>query len=89
MYFSFQTECGCQFTSKLEGMFKDMTLSQSTNDEFRSHISNNQVNRKVLSFLRKQVMTTIMIIMVGMIMVMLIIEAMMMLMTMTRCFIDS
>lgn len=72
MYFSFQTECGCQFTSKLEGMFKDMTLSQSTNDEFRSHISNNQVNRKVLSFLRKQVMTIIMIIMVGMIMVMLI-----------------
>ena len=89
MYFSFQTECGCQFTSKLEGMFKDMTLSQSTNDEFRSHISNNQVNRKVLSFLRKQVMTIIMIIMVGMIMVMLILEAMMMLMTMTRCFIDS
>ncbi|RMX42072.1 hypothetical protein pdam_00001356 [Pocillopora damicornis] len=30
-----KTECGCQFTSKLEGMFKDMTLSQSTNDEFR------------------------------------------------------
>ena len=53
MYFSFQTECGCQFTSKLEGMFKDMTLSQSTNDEFRSHISNNQVNRKVLSFFEK------------------------------------
>ena len=22
-----KTECGCQFTSKLEGMFKDMTLS--------------------------------------------------------------
>lgn len=39
-----KTECGCQFTSKLEGMFKDMTLSQSTNDEFRSHISNNQIN---------------------------------------------
>lgn len=39
-----KTECGCQFTSKLEGMFKDMTLSQSTNDEFRQHISNNQIN---------------------------------------------
>lgn len=40
-----QTECGCQFTSKLEGMFKDMTLSHSTNEEFRSHVSNNQVNK--------------------------------------------
>lgn len=39
-----KTECGCQFTSKLEGMFKDMSLSQSTNDEFRQHISNNQIN---------------------------------------------
>jgi len=43
-FLSSQTECGCQFTSKLEGMFKDMSLSQSTNDEFRQHISNNQVN---------------------------------------------
>lgn len=39
-----KTECGCQFTSKLEGMFKDMTLSHSTNEEFRNHISNNQIN---------------------------------------------
>ncbi len=30
-----KSECGCQFTSKLEGMFKDMTLSNSVNDEFR------------------------------------------------------
>ena len=53
MYLSFQTECGCQFTSKLEGMFKDMTLSQSTNEEFRNHISNNQVNNRILPFFVK------------------------------------
>ncbi|XP_065840946.1 cullin-3-like [Oscarella lobularis] len=33
-----KTECGCQFTTKLEGMFKDMVLSNSTMDEFRSHL---------------------------------------------------
>ena len=33
-----KTECGCQFTSKLEGMFKDMTVSNSTMDEFKSHV---------------------------------------------------
>ena len=36
-----KSECGCQFTSKLEGMFKDMTLSNSVNDEFRSHSTSN------------------------------------------------
>lgn len=30
-----KTECGCQFTSKLEGMFKDMAISNSTMDEFK------------------------------------------------------
>lgn len=34
-----KTECGCQFTSKLEGMFKDMAISNSTMDEFKSHPS--------------------------------------------------
>ncbi|XP_070538855.1 cullin-3-like [Ptychodera flava] len=33
-----KTECGCQFTSKLEGMFKDMTVSNTTMEEFKSHI---------------------------------------------------
>ena len=33
-----QTECGCQFTSKLEGMFKDISLSNSTMEKFREHI---------------------------------------------------
>jgi len=29
-------ECGCQFTSKLEGMFKDINLSTTLNEEFRN-----------------------------------------------------
>ena len=33
-----KTECGCQFTSKLEGMFKDMTVSNTTMEEFKSHV---------------------------------------------------
>lgn len=36
--FTVQTECGCQFTSKLEGMFRDMTISNTTMDEFRQHL---------------------------------------------------
>ncbi len=40
MNFLLQTECGCQFTSKLEGMFKDMTVSNTTMEEFKTHISN-------------------------------------------------
>lgn len=32
-----KTECGCQFTSKLEGMFKDMAISNSTMEEFKTY----------------------------------------------------
>lgn len=39
-YHSLQTECGCQFTSKLEGMFKDMSVSNTVMEEFKNHISN-------------------------------------------------
>lgn len=35
----FQTECGCQFTSKLEGMFKDITVSNTIMDEFKESAS--------------------------------------------------
>uniref|UniRef100_A0A1S4JUW8 Cullin family profile domain-containing protein n=1 Tax=Culex quinquefasciatus TaxID=7176 RepID=A0A1S4JUW8_CULQU len=35
-----KTECGCQFTSKLEGMFKDMSVSNTVMEEFKNHISN-------------------------------------------------
>lgn len=33
-----KTECGCQFTSKLEGMFKDMTVSNGLNEEFKEYL---------------------------------------------------
>ena len=39
-----KSECGCQFTSKLEGMFKDMTVSNTINDEFKTHLLNTGVN---------------------------------------------
>ncbi|KAH9415108.1 Cullin-3 [Dermatophagoides pteronyssinus] len=39
-----KTECGCQFTSKLEGMFKDISLSNSLNDEFKNHVLNHRLN---------------------------------------------
>lgn len=39
-------ECGGGFTSKLEGMFKDMELSKDINIAFRQHIAN---NRKLIS----------------------------------------
>ena len=38
-----KTECGCQFTCKLEGMFKDITLSNSTADDFRLHVQQKRV----------------------------------------------
>lgn len=41
-----KTECGCQFTSKLEGMFKDMTLSNSMLEEFKSHLV--QTNKNMM-----------------------------------------
>lgn len=39
-----KTECGCQFTSKLEGMFKDMAISNSTMDEFKSQCNVNDAH---------------------------------------------
>lgn len=39
-----KTECGCQFTLKLEGMFKDMSLSNTMNDDFRTHINNSNID---------------------------------------------
>lgn len=37
-------ECGGGFTSKLEGMFKDMELSKDINIAFRQHMQNNKNN---------------------------------------------
>merc|ERR1719402_1536661 len=39
MIHKLRQECGCQFTSKLEGMFKDIHLSNTLNDEFRNRLS--------------------------------------------------
>jgi cullin 3 len=39
-----KTECGCQFTSKLEGMFKDMSVSNTIMDEFKTHVSNQGIS---------------------------------------------
>ena len=39
-----KTECGCQFTSKLEGMFKDINVSNTMNDEFRTHVNQSDIN---------------------------------------------
>uniref|UniRef100_W8AVA3 Cullin-3 n=1 Tax=Ceratitis capitata TaxID=7213 RepID=W8AVA3_CERCA len=34
-----KTECGCQFTSKLEGMFKDMSVSNTIMEEFKNYVN--------------------------------------------------
>lgn len=39
-----QTECGCQFTSKLEGMFKDMQVSNTIMEEFKTHVNNQNLS---------------------------------------------
>ncbi|GLG96798.1 Cullin homolog 1 [Gryllus bimaculatus] len=39
-----KTECGCQFTSKLEGMFKDMTVSNTIMEEFKDHVTTSGTN---------------------------------------------
>ena len=43
-HYTIQTECGCQFTSKLEGMFKDISLSNSTMEKFKDHVQNTSVS---------------------------------------------
>ncbi|XP_071637774.1 cullin-3-like [Temnothorax longispinosus] len=39
-----KTECGCLFTSKLECMFKDITLSNTIMDEFKNHVLTSGTN---------------------------------------------
>jgi len=39
-----KTECGCQFTSKLEGMFKDVTISNTINEEFKQRVNTTGTN---------------------------------------------
>lgn len=40
MVFRLKTVCGFQFTSKLEGMLRDMNISNTTMEEFRQNIQN-------------------------------------------------
>eukprot|EP00501_MAST-03F_sp_TOSAG23-6_P001078 GSMAST32.ASY1.ANO1.1121.1 assembled CDS len=44
-----KTECGYQFTSKLEGMFKDISMSKETNRNFleSSRLKNSKINLSV------------------------------------------
>jgi cullin-3 len=46
-----KTECGCQFTSKLEGMFKDISVSNTMMEEFKAHIQSSKVisNSQIIS----------------------------------------
>lgn len=39
-----KTECGCQFTSKLEGMFKDMSVSNTMMEEFKKRVQESGIN---------------------------------------------
>lgn len=52
-----KNECGCQFTSKLEGMFKDMQVSTTTNEEFKRHIQTTGLSLQGVD-LTVQVLTT-------------------------------
>lgn len=38
---------GFQFTSKMEGMFRDMSISNTTMDEFRQHVQTTVVSQCV------------------------------------------
>jgi len=51
-----KTECGCQFTLKLEGMFKDMSLSNTMNEDFKQHV--NDTNARFDVDLTVRVLTT-------------------------------
>jgi len=41
-----QAECGYSFTSKLDGMFTDMKISEDQMDEFKQHIQIREVWRE-------------------------------------------
>ncbi|XP_050426064.1 cullin-3-like [Adelges cooleyi] len=53
-----KTECGCQFTSKLEGMFKDMSISNTIMDEFKEHLAKSDKHQLNSVDLTVRVLTT-------------------------------
>ncbi|XP_064394633.1 cullin-3-like [Halichondria panicea] len=52
-----KTECGCQFTSKLEGMFKDISLSNTTMEKYREHVQASSISMEGID-LSVRVLTT-------------------------------
>jgi len=44
-----KTECGYQFTSKLEGMFNDMRLAADTMEGFRNYLQSTEVRSYYLN----------------------------------------
>lgn len=40
---SFQTECGLQYTRKMEGMFRDIFNSSELTAEFQNHVTDTWV----------------------------------------------
>ena len=55
----FKNECGAQFTVKLEGMFKDISLSISTMDKFKEWLQRPDTSREVVEVdLTVRVLTT-------------------------------
>ncbi|KAF2359059.1 Cullin N-terminal [Trinorchestia longiramus] len=47
-----KTECGCQFTTKLEGMFKDVSVSSTINNEFKQRQAAGGSNNTVDIYVR-------------------------------------
>ena len=45
-----KTECGSQFTNKLEGMFKDVDLSRELMMSFRESVSTLPCMRRLMAF---------------------------------------
>ena len=44
MISKFKHECGSEFTSKLEGMFKDIELSKDFNATYKQQVTNRSLN---------------------------------------------
>lgn len=51
-----KTECGCQFTSKLEGMFKDMSVSVTINEEFKQRVNSLGVSDVIILYIDKAIL---------------------------------
>uniref|UniRef100_A0AC34QXM2 Cullin family profile domain-containing protein n=1 Tax=Panagrolaimus sp. JU765 TaxID=591449 RepID=A0AC34QXM2_9BILA len=50
MLLKLRCECGAQFTSKLEGMFRDIEVSRDINYSFKSHIEKSDLGKSPVEF---------------------------------------